>query len=219
MIDKHEKYREDFKKIIANTPGVIVIGEGHNATEAYSLYKLFSPDIIVMEVDVSFNESIDVIRNLKKDCPEAKIIALTYQDDELFVIETIKAGVNGYILKESEPHQIRDAIKQVMSGHTYIIPQITHIVVKEYSRLSRSIEMMKFSQASIQRPKKLLSNREYEVLQLLTNGQRNQDIAKTLFISEKTVKNHVSSILRKLNVVDRTQAVMKGIKNGWVEIL
>ena len=161
---------------------------------------------------------IDATSELLGKYPDAKVIMLSIHDDESYVTHALKTGALGYMLKEMDANAIVAAIKVVAKGGSYLHPKVTKNLVSEFRRLSERENKGNFHQTEIRRPFHLLTKRECEVLQLLTDGQSNRTIGETLFISEKTVKNHVSSILQKMSVNDRTQAVVTGIKNGWVEV-
>ncbi|MFC9600257.1 LuxR C-terminal-related transcriptional regulator, partial [Peribacillus butanolivorans] len=129
-------------------------------------------------------------------------------------------GAQGYLLKEMDADALIDAVRVVAEGGSYLHPKVTHNLVKEYRRLAaeEGADRDSVHAVEIRRPLHLLTRRECEVLQLLADGKSNRAIGETLYISEKTVKNHVSNILQKMNVNDRTQAVVLAIKNGWVEV-
>ena len=161
---------------------------------------------------------IEATSELMAHFPDAKVIMLSIHDDESFVSTALKTGASGYMLKEMDANAIVQGIKVVDKGGNFLHPKVTKNLVNEFRRLSERENKGNFHQTDIRRPFHLLTKRECEVLQLLTDGQSNRTIGETLFISEKTVKNHVSSILQKMNVNDRTQAVVTAIKNGWVEV-
>jgi two-component system response regulator DegU len=152
--------------------------------------------------------------------PETKVIILSIHDDENYVQHALKTGAQGYLLKEMDADALIDAVRVVAEGGSYLHPKVTHNLVKEYRRLAaeEGADRDSVHTIEIRRPLHLLTRRECEVLQLLADGKSNRAIGETLYISEKTVKNHVSNILQKMNVNDRTQAVVLAIKNGWVEV-
>lgn len=132
----------------------------------------------------------------------------------------LKTGASGYLLKEMDVDALIEAVKVVAEGGSYIHPKVTHNLVREFRRLAENAAKKNSGyKANIRRPYHLLTRRECEVLQLLAEGKSNRKIGEALYISEKTVKNHVSNILQKMNCNDRTQAVVEAIKRGWVEVL
>ena len=163
---------------------------------------------------------IEATRQLVDKYPNSKVIILSIHDDENYVTHALKTGASGYLLKEMDADALIEAVKVVAAGGSYLHPKVTHNLVNEYRRLAsgQGGGNQHILQMEIRRPLHLLTRRECEVLQLLADGKSNRGIGEALFISEKTVKNHVSNILQKMNVNDRTQAVIEAIKKGWVEV-
>ncbi len=218
IIDDHQLFREGVKRILDFEETFEVVAEGDDGSEAIELYGLNQPDVVLMDINMPHMNGIDATEQLLEAYPEAKVIILSIHDDESYVTHALKSGALGYMLKEMDADAIIQAIKVVAEGGSYLHPKVTHNLVQEFKRLSEREHKGTFQQAEVRRPLHLLTKRECEVLQLLTDGQSNRVIGETLYISEKTVKNHVSSILQKMNVNDRTQAVVMAIKNGWVEV-
>lgn len=218
IIDDHQLFREGVKRILDFENSFEVVAEGDDGDEAIELYEMYQPDVVLMDINMPRMNGVDATAELIAKFPDAKIIILSIHDDGSYVTHALKTGALGYMLKEMDANDIVEAIKVVSVGGSYLHPKITHNLVQEYRRLSEREHKGAFHQNEIRRPYHLLTKRESEVLQLLTDGQSNRVIGETLFISEKTVKNHVSSILQKMGVNDRTQAVVTAIKNGWVEV-
>ncbi|AMA63877.1 MAG: response regulator [Kurthia gibsonii] len=218
IIDDHQLFREGVKRILDFESTFDVIAEGDDGVDALRLYEEYSPDVILMDINMPQMNGIEATEQLIAKYPEAKVIMLSIHDDESYVSHALKSGALGYMLKEMDADEIVGAIKIVAKGGSYLHPKVTRNLVAEYRRLSERENKGNFHQTEIRRPFHLLTKRECEVLQLLTDGQSNRAIGESLYISEKTVKNHVSSILQKMNVNDRTQAVVTAIKNGWVEV-
>lgn len=218
IIDDHQLFREGVKRILDFEDTFEVIAEGDDGTEAVRLYEEYSPDVVLMDINMPGKNGVEATADLLAQYPEAKVIMLSIHDDETYVTHALKSGALGYMLKEMDADEIVEAIKVVAVGGSYLHPKVTKNLVAEFRRLSEHENKGSFHQTEIRRPFHLLTKRECEVLQLLTDGQSNRTIGETLYISEKTVKNHVSSILQKMNVNDRTQAVVTAIKNGWVEV-
>jgi len=165
--------------------------------------------------------AMQTIADIVRYFPDTKVIILSMHDDVWYVVQALKRGAQGYLLKEMDPDSFMEAIKIVHEGGVYLHPKVTHHLMKEYLRLakenvSHTAVNAQGEEAEFQPPLHILSKRENQVLQLLAAGKRNCDIAETLYISEKTVKIHVSNILKKLHVTDRTQAAVVAIRNGWV---
>lgn len=218
IVDDHQLFREGVKRILAFEDSFEIVAEGDDGIEIVSLYEAYLPDVILMDINMPRMNGVEATEKLLQVYPSAKVIILSIHDDESYVSHALKTGALGYMLKEMDAEAIVQAIKVVAAGGSYLHPKVTHNLVTEFRRLSEREHKGAFQQTEIRRPYHLLTKRECEVLQLLTDGQSNRTIGETLFISEKTVKNHVSSILQKMAVNDRTQAVVSAIKNGWVEV-
>lgn len=218
IVDDHQLFREGVKRILDFENTFEVVAEGNDGSEVMGLYEKHRPDVILMDINMPRVNGVEATEMLIKEYPEAKVIILSIHDDDSYVTHALKTGALGYMLKEMDADAIIEAIKVVSVGGSYLHPKVTHNLVTEFRRLSEREHKGAFQQNDIRRPYHLLTKRECEVLQLLTDGQSNRTIGETLFISEKTVKNHVSSILQKMVVNDRTQAVVSAIKNGWVEV-
>ncbi|BDH60782.1 transcriptional regulatory protein DegU [Lysinibacillus sp. PLM2] len=218
IIDDHQLFREGVKRILDFEDTFEVVAEGDDGSDILSLYRDNNPDVVLMDINMPGKNGVDATADLIQEYPDAKVIMLSIHDDESYVTHALKSGALGYMLKEMDADEIVEAIKVVANGGSYLHPKVTKNLVAEFRRLSEHDNKGNFHQTEIRRPFHLLTKRECEVLQLLTDGQSNRTIGETLYISEKTVKNHVSSILQKMNVNDRTQAVVTAIKNGWVEV-
>ncbi|KOS66653.1 chemotaxis protein CheY [Lysinibacillus contaminans] len=218
IVDDHQLFREGVKRILDFEDTFDVVAEGDDGTDVVNLYAENRPDVVLMDINMPRKNGVEATADLVAEFPDAKVIMLSIHDDETYVTHALKSGALGYMLKEMDADEIVEAIKVVANGGSYLHPKVTKNLVAEFRRLSEHENKGNFHQTEIRRPFHLLTKRECEVLQLLTDGQSNRTIGETLFISEKTVKNHVSSILQKMNVNDRTQAVVTAIKNGWVEV-
>ncbi|MGY4794045.1 response regulator [Lysinibacillus fusiformis] len=218
IVDDHQLFREGVKRILDFEDTFDVVAEGDDGTDVVTLYAENVPDVVLMDINMPGKNGVEATAELISEFPDAKVIMLSIHDDETYVTHALKSGALGYMLKEMDADEIVEAIKVVANGGSYLHPKVTKNLVAEFRRLSEHENKGNFHQTEIRRPFHLLTKRECEVLQLLTDGQSNRTIGETLFISEKTVKNHVSSILQKMNVNDRTQAVVTAIKNGWVEV-
>ncbi|WHX40232.1 response regulator transcription factor [Mesobacillus sp. AQ2] len=220
IIDDHQLFREGVKRILDFEPTFEVVAEGDDGSEATTLVDQYQPDVVIMDINMPNMNGVEATAELIEKYPASKVIILSIHDDENYVTHALKTGATGYLLKEMDADALVEAVKVVADGGSYLHPRVTHNLVKEYRRLSADENSgdKYISQVEIRRPLHLLTRRECEVLQLLADGKSNRGIGEALFISEKTVKNHVSNILQKMNVNDRTQAVVVAIKNGWVEV-
>ncbi|MFD4820556.1 response regulator [Peribacillus butanolivorans] len=214
IIDDHQLFREGVKRILDFESSFDVVAEGDDGSEAMDLVKTHKPDVVILDINMQNMNGVEATKMLVNRYPETKVIILSIHDDENYVQHALKTGAQGYLLKEMDADTLIDAVRVVAEGGSYLHPKVTHNVVKEYRRLAADRD----SSLEIRRPLHLLTRRECEVLQILADGKSNRAIGETLYISEKTVKNHVTNILQKMNVNDRTQAVVLAIKNGWVEV-
>jgi two-component system, NarL family, response regulator DegU len=218
IIDDHQLFREGVKRILEFEPSFNVVAEGDDGSEAINLVESHEPDVVLMDINMPETNGVEATRELMNRYPDTKVIILSIHDDENYVNHALKTGALGYLLKEMDSEALIDAVKVVADGGSYVHPKVTHNLVAEYKRLANAQNTGGFQQSEVRRPLHLLTRRECEVLQMLADGKSNRGIGEALYISEKTVKNHVSNILQKMNVNDRTQAVVTAIKNGWVEV-
>ncbi|WP_181347248.1 response regulator transcription factor [Thalassobacillus sp. CUG 92003] len=220
LIDDHKLFREGVKRILDFEASFEVVAEGDDGDTALELIEANTPDVVLMDINMPNMNGVEATAEIVNRYPDLKVIILSIHDDENYVTHALKTGAQGYLLKEMDSDALIDAIKVVSEGGSYLHPKVTHNLVAEYRRLSDSNEGKNAYKAiEYRKPLHLLTRRECEVLQLLADGKSNRGVAESLYISEKTVKNHVSNILQKMNVNDRTQAVVTAIKNGWVEVL
>ncbi len=219
LIDDHKLFREGVKRILEFESFFNVVAEGDDGTSAAKLVKENNPDVVLMDINMPGVNGIEATADLIRYFPETKVIILSIHDDESYVTHALKTGAQGYLLKEMDSDSLIEAIRVVSEGGSYLHPKVTHNLVKEYRRLSTETTGTDDSNIEYRKPLHLLTKRECQVLQLLADGKSNRAVAETLYISEKTVKNHVSNILQKMNVNDRTQAVVTAIRNGWVEVI
>ncbi|MGI6649780.1 MAG: response regulator [Bacillota bacterium] len=208
IVDDHALVRQGLARVLELEPRIQVVGEAGDGLEAILLANELRPDVILMDINMPVTDGIEASRIINRDHPKTRIIALTVYDDDR-VFEVIRAGVSAYILKDVEAEELIRAIIDVHEGRSIIHPRVTGKVLGEFTRLSNS----EGDGSHLDR----LTQREREVLELIAKGEANREIANRLYISEKTVKNHITSILRKLNVHDRTQAAIYAIKRKLVE--
>ncbi|MBS2970693.1 response regulator transcription factor [Metabacillus sp. KIGAM252] len=220
IIDDHQLFREGVKRILDFEPSFEVVSEGDDGDEAMRIVDEHKPDVVIMDINMPNVNGVEATKQLVEANQETKVIILSIHDDENYVTRALKTGARGYLLKEMDADTLIEAVKVVADGGSYLHPKVTHNLVNEFRRLATTGAGGggQQLQPEIRRPLHILTRRECEVLQMLADGKSNRGIGEALFISEKTVKNHVSNILQKMNVNDRTQAVVVAIKNGWVEV-
>lgn len=220
LIDDHKLFREGVRRILEFEPSFEIIAEGDDGNVATQLVAKHKPDVVLMDINMPDMNGVQATANLIRHYPDTSVIILSIHDDESYVTHALKTGAQGYLLKEMDSDSLIEAIKVVSEGGSYLHPRITHNLVQEFRRLSKEVPTSRSDiGADYRKPLHILTRRECEVLQLLAEGKSNRGVADSLYISEKTVKNHVSNILQKMNVNDRTQAVVAAIRKGWVEIL
>ncbi|MBP1947988.1 response regulator transcription factor [Virgibacillus litoralis] len=219
LIDDHKLFREGVKRILEFEQSFEVVAEGDDGLVASSLVREHSPDVVLMDINMPTMNGVQATADLVRHFPNTNVIILSIHDDESYVTHALKTGAQGYLLKEMDSDSLIEAIKVVSEGGSYLHPKVTHNLVQEYRRLAQeNVSNVAENAIEYHKPLHLLTRRECEVLQLLADGKSNRAVAETLYISEKTVKNHVSNILQKMSVNDRTQAVVSAIRKGWVEV-
>jgi two-component system, NarL family, response regulator LiaR len=207
LADDHKMVREGLKAFFAPTDDFEVVAEAADGIEAVEKACQTVPDVILLDLIMPNLDGIEAANRIKKKLPDAKIIIITSSLEESKVIASIKAGAAGYLLKDSSPLEIEDAIKKVNRGETAFPSRITNIMVKELNKPSKP-------------PSKCttLTDRETEILKLIANGMSNQEIADQLFLSVWTVRTYVTGILDKLEVDNRTQATLYALREGLVKL-
>ncbi len=201
LVDDHEMVRLGVSSYLSIQEDIEVVGEAENGKIGYEKALELRPDVILMDLVMEEMDGIDSTKAILKDWPEAKIIIVTSFIDDEKVYPAIEAGAAGYLLKTSTAHEIADAIRATYRGER-VEPEVTH---KMMERLTKKQEPVLHED---------LTNREHEILMLIAQGKSNQEIADELFITLKTVKTHVSNILAKLDVDDRTQAAIYAFQHG-----
>lgn len=209
IADDHALIREGLKKLLELEPTIEVVALAVDGKSAIEMVDRHEPDIVLLDINMPNMNGMECLKILKKDYKETKVIMLTIHEDAEYLIETVNMGAEGYVLKDADVSQLIDAINKVVNGEIYIHPSLSGVLVKEYKR-----KEVTYNDLS----KRRLTRRELEVLKLVAQGINNKEISETLFISEKTVKNHISSIFKKLNVNDRTQAALYAIKHNVTKI-
>ena len=205
LVDDHELIREGIKQILELENDIDVISQVGSGVEAIDLARRYKPDIILLDINMPEMNGIEVLKRLRDLGIESKVIMLTIYNDREYILETMKIGAEGYVLKDSDAEGLVKAIRDVNAGKTYIQPSIASLLIENGIKDELNEDLKKINS---------LTKREYEVLTLIAEGLSNKDIADRLFISEKTVKNHVSSIFKKIEVNDRIQAAIFAFKNN-----
>lgn len=205
LVDDHEMVRLGVSSYLSIQSDVEVVGEAENGEEGYEKAMDLRPDVILMDLVMEVMDGIESTKKILKDWPEAKILIVTSFIDDEKVYPAIEAGASGYLLKTSTAHEIANAIRKTYNGERVLEPEVTTKMMEQLSNRNRHVLHEE------------LTNREQEILLLIAQGMSNQEIADELFITLKTVKTHVSNILAKLEVEDRTQAVIYAFKHGLIK--
>jgi DNA-binding NarL/FixJ family response regulator len=217
IVDGHTLFRRGVRNILELESDIEVVGEAGSGREAIAVVEELTPDVILMDLSLPAPNGIETTQRIKRELPHTGVIVLAPNDDEDQLFEAIKAGAAAYVLKDIDPTDLIAIIRRVRSGE-YLIndkvfskPAVASRVLKEF----RELAVYGADAQPIFAP---LSPREVEILDNIAQGMTNKQVAYALSISEQTVKNHMSSILRKLSVNDRTQAVVYAMRQGWIKI-
>lgn len=208
IVDDHSLMRQGLRRILELEEDIKVISEASDGEEAISKAIDEKPNVVLLDINMPKINGIEVLRKLKDIGSESKIIILTIHDEREYLLQTVNMGVDGYVLKDCDSDTLVKAIKDVYKGETYIQPSLATLLVKKCDGDTTKEESKKNS----------LTKREYEVITLIAEGLNNREIGKKLYISEKTVKNHVSNIFKKIDVNDRIQAAIFAYKNDIKKI-
>jgi two-component system response regulator DevR len=204
LVDDHEVVRLGLKALLSRYPKFEVVAEAGNAEEAIRMSREYKPDVVVMDIRLPGKSGIEATREITEAQPESKVIMLTtFADDEL-LFDAISAGASGYVLKQIDSQELINALERIGRGESLLDPALTQKVFKRVRDSVHKEENQAFA---------ALTEQEMKVLQLLSQGKRNKDIAAEVFLSEKTVRNYVSSILSKLGMETRTEATAYAVKH------
>lgn len=210
ICDDHMMVRQGVRMVLQSESDIELVGEAGRGEEAVQLAEQVRPDVVIMDLSLPDISGIEATQRIKAAVPAAHVIALTMHEEEPYVLEVLKAGADGYIVKRSAAADLVSAIRAVMQGQAILDPVVTRAVVTGY--VTRPTPNQPDRDEDIP-----LTPREREILVLVAEGFTNAEIAKKLYISEKTVQTHRSNILDKLNIHDRTELVRYAIRQGFIE--
>ena len=204
LVDDQSIIREGLSSLLQTQPDLEIVGEAANGQEAVERSLVFQPDVVLMDIRMPVMDGVAAIRILQDRVPEIKILVLTTFDDDEYVAQAMAHGAHGYLLKDTPSAELAQAIRSVNQGYTQMGPGLFA------KAMTTSLKQQPINDEPLSIPPEfaLLTAREQEVLQLIATGHSNKEIAEELFITERTVKNHVNSILRSLDLRDRTQAAI-----------
>ena len=212
VVNDHALFRRGLEMVLQQEPDIEVVGEASDGAEAVVTAVNTTPDIVLMDVRMPRRGGIDACTAIKDAVPSAKIIMLTISVEEADLYEAIKAGAMGYLLKEISIEEVASAIRAVAEGQSLISPSMASKLLTEFASMIKKTD----ERQQVLTPR--LTDREMEVLRLVARGLNNRDIAKELFISENTVKNHIRNILEKLQLHSRMEAVVYAVREKLLEI-
>jgi DNA-binding NarL/FixJ family response regulator len=217
IVDDHPFFREGLRNILSTTSDLQVVGEAQDGKEALQAAQSLQPDVIVMDINIPVLNGMQATRHIKNAHPDIKIIMLTAYDDDEQIYHAIRNGASAYYPKDVAPDHLIEVIRHVSQGK-YVVDEQLMSQGEIEKWINEALEQ--FGNVLIDAEEKFmpLSARETEILRLITRGLSNKEIAYTLGISHQTVKNHMTSILRKLDVEDRTQAAVFALRKGWVRL-
>ena len=204
LVDDQELLRDGLRIILNMEDDLIVVGEARNGQEAITLYNELRPEVVLMDIQMPVMNGIDATRHIRMRDPQARIIILTTFDNDEYLFEGIRAGGLHYMLKATSSNQLIDAVHTAYQGGSWIDTSVARKLVEQFAQLPLAATTSAASSLV-----ESFSERELEILRLLTKGCRNQEIAERLHLAEGTVKNYVTSLMGKMNVRDRVQAVMR----------
>ena len=207
IVDDHKIVREGIRQLLEFDGKIKVIGEAGNGLECLDLLKNDIPDVLLLDINMPGMNGLEVLQNIRKNRIDVKVIILTVHNETEYLLRAVDLNVDGYILKDSESEVLKNAIYSVCNGEKYVQPEL--IPTLNSKMINRNIDKEKINS---------LTKREIEVLIAISSGLLNKEIAINLGISERTVKNHISNIFKKIDVADRTQAAVFAIKNDIVKL-
>ncbi len=207
LADDHRMLREGLRRSLVEE-GFVVVGEAGDGEEACDLVDELLPDVVLMDVTMPNMNGVEAVKRIHASHPDVRVVMLTMHADAEVVADAIRSGASGYLVKDCSTDEIADAIRLAASGETAVSPQLAASMLGELRRLDRAQEG----------EERLITKREEEVLQLIADGCSTPEVADKLYISQKTVKNHLAAIYQKLDARDRTQAVVRAVRMGIIRI-
>ncbi len=212
IADDHGVVREGLMAMLQAIDVVDVVGEAKNGQDAVEQTRKLLPDVILMDLRMPLMDGVEATRLIKREFPHIGIIALTMNEEQQHVFDLVRAGATGYLLKDSDSSQIVDAILAIARGDSLIHPSVAGKILAEFSLLAEDKAQ---TRSLVDHD---LTEREITVLRLVASGQTNKEVANSLELSEKTIKNHLGNIFHKLHVYDRTQAAVLAIRRGIIPL-
>lgn len=213
LADDHAMLRQGTAELLRREPDIEIIGEAADGQQAVELVQKLLPDIVIMDIRMPVLSGLEATRRIRESLPQVQVLVLTAHDEDQYIFSLLQAGASGYLLKTAPVSDLVQAIHQVQAGESPLDPAIARKVVVRMSAERKSNGMIAEAPAVEE-----LTDRELEVLQLLVQGMSNRAIAEALYISDRTVQAHLTSIFAKMQVSSRLEAVLKAIKLGWLTL-
>ena len=209
LADDHRMLREGLRRSMAEQ-GFDMVGEARDGAEAVELARVLQPDVVLMDVTMPELDGVEATRRIRSTLAQVRVVMLTMHADQDVLASAIRAGASGYLVKDCSTEEIAEAVRMTARGDTIISPRLAASMLDEVRRFDRP--------ASGSDDERVVTRREEEVLQLIADGCSTPEVAERLYISQKTVKNHLASIYQKLDARDRTQAVLQAVRMGIVHL-
>ncbi len=203
LVDDHALVRQGLRSLLERE-GFLVVGEAADGLEALELCRALAPDIVAMDISMPSQNGLNAAREIKRTCPDSKVILLTQHSEDMYIADALEAGVSGYVLKSQASSDLLHALRQVSGGQVYISPGISGAVLSAY-------------RSRIDKKNDVLTLRERQVLQLIAEGKSTRDVASLLFISVKTAETHRSRLMQKLDIHETAGLVRYAIRRGLVQ--
>lgn len=208
IVDDHKMLRQGLRRSLGEM-GFDVIGEASNGSEAIDAALRMRPDVVLMDVTMPETDGVEACRQICEQRPDIRIVMLTMHADQSVLSDAIRAGASGYLIKDCSIEEIADAVRTAAAGDTALSPQLAATMLDEVRRIEERVRRQE---------ERVITKREEEVLQMIADGCSTPEVAEKLYISQKTVKNHLASIYQKLDARDRTQAVLTAVRMGIVHL-
>ncbi len=206
IVDDQPLFSEGLGRVVEAQPGMEIVGVAHDGENGIRMCRELKPDVVLMDINMPVMNGVEATRGIRSLLPDTKVLILTVNSDDAYVFRGIKAGATGYLLKDCTPEDLSRAIRTVHAGDTIIAPEIARKM------------LLAFEEAEEEPSAPHLTERELEIITALAHGRANKQIARDLSISEKTVRNHISNIYKKLHVYDKLGAVLYAIREGLVDV-